>query len=76
MNVIADIVLNHKIGGDEKEEFPVVDVRNENRTELISEKHLTEAYTRFISLAGKANTPISFGIGTVSRVFVQMIPLS
>jgi alpha-amylase len=48
INVIADIVLNHKQGGDEKEKFMVYRVNEENRNELIGEKHEIEAYTKFV----------------------------
>ncbi|WP_152266564.1 alpha-amylase [Agriterribacter humi] len=47
INVLADIVLNHKLGGDEKEQVPVKKVNEENRTEIISEERHVEAYTRF-----------------------------
>lgn len=47
MNVLADIVLNHKLGGDEKEQVPVKKVNPENRTEITGETQTVEAYTRF-----------------------------
>lgn len=48
LKVIADIVLNHKNGGDEKEKVPVYKVKEEDRNELIGEKHEIEAYTKFL----------------------------
>ncbi|RYY55008.1 MAG: alpha-amylase [Chitinophagaceae bacterium] len=47
MGVIADIVLNHKMGGDEKEKVPVQNVNDDNRLEVISEQHTVEAHTKF-----------------------------
>lgn len=47
IKVIADIVLNHKNGGDEKEKIAVIQVNEEDRNELIGEKHEIEAYTKF-----------------------------
>jgi alpha-amylase len=47
MQVLADIVLNHKMGADEKEEVPVQQVKEEERTEMISDRLMIEAYTRF-----------------------------
>lgn len=45
--VLADIVLNHKQGGDEKEKVPVQQVDAENRNLLIGEPTEIEAYTHF-----------------------------
>lgn len=45
--VIADIVLNHKAGGDEKEQFHAVRVNPENRQENLSEPFEIESYTKF-----------------------------
>ena len=47
MGVIADVVFNHKIGGDEQEDVPVHRVKDENREEKIGDEHLVKAYTRF-----------------------------
>jgi alpha-amylase len=47
MGVLADIVLNHRMGGDEKEQVTVKKVNEENRTEIIGDAHSIEAYTRF-----------------------------
>lgn len=47
IQIIADVVFNHKAGGDEKEKFPVRKVNPENRTEFISDVFEIEAYTKF-----------------------------
>jgi alpha-amylase len=48
LQVLADIVLNHKQGGDEKELIPVQQVDAEDRNKMIGEKKEIEAYTKFI----------------------------
>lgn len=47
ISVIADIVLNHKAGGDEKEKFQVVKVDENNRNKTISDVFEIESYTKF-----------------------------
>jgi alpha-amylase len=47
MQVIADIVLNHKHGADEKEQVSVQQVNPCNRTEFIGECKTVEAPTKF-----------------------------
>lgn len=47
ISVIADIVLNHKAGGDEKEIFHAIKVNPENRLEYLSEPFEIESYTKF-----------------------------
>lgn len=47
ISVIADIVLNHKAGGDEKEKFQVVKVDDNNRNKTISDVFEIESYTKF-----------------------------
>ena len=47
MQVMVDIVLNHKAGGDEIERIKVVKVNPENRNEDISEPFDIDAYTKF-----------------------------
>lgn len=44
---IADIVLNHKSGGDDKERFQVIRVNPDNRQEKISEPYEIEGWTHF-----------------------------
>jgi alpha-amylase len=47
IKVLADVVLNHKIGGDEKEKISVINVDGEDRTKFTSEPYEVEAYTKF-----------------------------
>lgn len=47
IKVLADIVLNHKLGGDKEEQIPVVTVDAENRKKWISEEHWVSAPTLF-----------------------------
>lgn len=47
MHAVADIVLNHKAGGDELEKFQVVRINPEDRNEVISDPFEVEAYTKF-----------------------------
>lgn len=47
LQVIADVVLNHKLGGDEKETFPVKQVNSEHRVEFASEELQIEAFTKY-----------------------------
>ena len=52
MNVIVDIVLNHKAGGDEIEKVKVVKVDPDNRNKVISAPFEIEAFTKF-TFAGR-----------------------
>ncbi len=47
IGVLADIVFNHKAGGDELETIRVRKVNEENREEFISEDMEIEAWTKF-----------------------------
>ncbi|MGI9582933.1 alpha-amylase [Chryseobacterium sp. RRHN12] len=47
MSVYADIVLNHRMGGDEEEKIVVHQLNEENRNERISENMEVSAYTKF-----------------------------
>lgn len=47
MQAIADIVLNHKAGGDELEKIKVVKVNPDNRNETMPGPFEIEAYTKF-----------------------------
>ncbi len=47
MQVMADIVLNHKAGGDELEKIKVVKVNPEDRDHVISVPFEIEAFTKF-----------------------------
>lgn len=48
IQVLADIVLNHRQGADEKEKFPARKVDPHNRNEFISEEEEIEGWTRFL----------------------------
>ncbi len=45
--VLADVVFNHKAGGDELEKIPVKRVSPDNRNEYISDVFEIEAWTKF-----------------------------
>ena len=47
IRTMADIVLNHKAGGDKKERFEVIQVNPENRRERVSKIFEIEAWTEF-----------------------------
>lgn len=47
IQVYADVVLNHKLGADEKETFKVVEVDEHDRTKVISDEHDITAWTKF-----------------------------
>lgn len=57
--VIADVVLNHRIGADETERFEAVIVNHENRNECIGEPHEIEGHTLFY-FPGRNNMYSSF----------------
>lgn len=56
---IADIVLNHKAGGDKRERFRVIKMNPNNRQEPISEPYEIEGWTGF-DFAGRKNTYSDF----------------
>ncbi|GAB0157797.1 alpha-amylase [Chryseobacterium sp. Alg-005] len=47
MSVYADIVLNHRMGGDEMEEITIHRVNEENRNEMLGEPFTANAFTKF-----------------------------
>ena len=47
VQVLADVVLNHKMGGDELEEVEAVEVEPHNRTEEAAEPHAISTWSRF-----------------------------
>lgn len=47
VGVIMDVVLNHKMGADEKETMAVNRVNPDNREEISSEEIVAEAWTKF-----------------------------
>ncbi|MDN3657909.1 alpha-amylase [Ferruginibacter paludis] len=48
IQVIADVVLNHKAGGDETEKVMAVKVNEEDRNQPLAEPEEIEAYTKFL----------------------------
>lgn len=48
IQVIVDIVLNHKAGGDEVEKFSAIKVDGEDRTKTIAAPQEIEAFTKFV----------------------------
>ena len=58
MTVFADIVLNHRDGGDEEETVPVREVAWDNRTKTITDKFDIQSFTKFTfpARAGKYST--------------------
>ena len=54
LKVYADVVLNHKSGADETEKFMASEVDMSNRTEIISEPHDIEGWTKF-NFEGRGN---------------------
>jgi alpha-amylase len=47
LQVYADVVLNHKLGGDEAEKFKATPINPENRNEAIGDLQTIEAFTHF-----------------------------
>ncbi|HMP16173.1 MAG TPA: alpha-amylase family glycosyl hydrolase, partial [Gemmatales bacterium] len=58
LEVYADVVFNHKMGGDSEEEFEAVPVNWNNRNEEIGPPEKIKSYTRFefAARAGKYST--------------------
>lgn len=54
IRTVADIVLNHKAGGDQKERFKVVQVNPENRMEVVSKIFEIDGWTQFV-FPGRGN---------------------
>lgn len=59
IQVIADVVFNHKGGGDEIEKFMAVKVDEENRNNNINEPQEIEAFTKF-TFPGRGNKYSNF----------------
>ncbi|MGT2906660.1 alpha-amylase [Streptococcus dentiloxodontae] len=59
IQAVADIVLNHKAGGDVRERFRVLKMNPSNRQEPISEPYEIEGWTGF-DFAGRNNTYSDF----------------
>lgn len=47
LEVYADIVFNHKLGGDQEEEFDATPFNPDDRTEVIGESQQIKAWTQF-----------------------------
>jgi alpha-amylase len=47
INVYADVVFNHRIGGDETEEVTVVEVDPNDRTRTVSEPYRVKTWSKF-----------------------------
>jgi len=47
LRVYADVVLNHKAGADFTEEFPAIEVDQDDRNQEISDEHTVEGWTGF-----------------------------
>ena len=60
--VLADVVFNHKAGGDELENIPVRTVNPENRNEFTSDVQEIDAWTKFTFPGRKKNTLNLYGI--------------
>ncbi len=61
IKVLADIVLNHRFGADEKEEIIAYKVDPNNRNEVIGTYRTIEAWTKF-KFAGRNNTYSDFNL--------------
>ena len=59
LQVMVDVVVNHKGGGDETEKFMAVKVDENNRTNFVSEPMEIEAYTKF-TFPGRAGKYSNF----------------
>ncbi|MDO4483603.1 MAG: alpha-amylase [Clostridia bacterium] len=59
LQVLADVVLNHRMGADETEQVPVRAVNPQNRGEIIGEAQPGEIYTRF-TFPGRGDTYSGF----------------
>lgn len=47
IQVIADIVLNHRFGGDKEEEFRAIRVNHDDRNDFLGESENIKAFTKF-----------------------------
>lgn len=61
IKVLADIVLNHRFGADEKEEIIAYKVNPNNRNEVIGTYRTIEAWTKF-TFPGRNNTYSDFNL--------------
>jgi alpha-amylase len=47
LQIYWDVVLNHRMGGDEEEEFPATPYSNDNRHERVGDQRTIKSYTHF-----------------------------
>ncbi len=59
VQVYADVVFNHRIGGDEEESFQATPVSNDNRHEVIGDVRTVRSYTKF-TFPGRAGKHSAF----------------
>jgi alpha-amylase len=59
MHAYADVVLDHRMGGDETEEVEVVEISNNDRNVVVSEPHKIKAYARY-NFPGRGDKYSSF----------------
>ncbi len=59
IQVYADVVFNHKLGGDEPEEFNATPINPGNRLEALGDAQKTKAWTHF-NFAGRNNAYSEF----------------
>jgi alpha-amylase len=59
MDAYADVVMDHRMGGDELEEVEVVEIANDNRNMVVSEPRKIKAYAKY-NFAGRGDKYSSF----------------
>lgn len=73
--VLLDVVVNHKMGADEKEAIRVQRVNAEDRTQIDDEIIECEGWTRYTFLPAQASIHNSFGILNASAALtISRIP--
>ncbi len=59
MSIYADVVFNHRMGGDEPEEVEIEEIKPDNRDEVISQPHKIRAWSRY-KFSGRGETYSDF----------------
>ena len=59
MDAYADVVLNHRMGGDELEEVEVVEISNDDRNVVVSKPYKIKAYAKY-NFTGRGDKYSSF----------------
>lgn len=72
IKVLFDVVFNHKMGADEKEQVSVRKVNPENRNEIDDEVIEALGYTRFTFPGRKGHIHLLFGIINVLPVLIVL----